>query len=160
MRDLLQFAGYDVLRERDLDLYIQDLDGTMKKILVLDNELAVYHTTVQDVAMRKSPTIKEMLSIRNAIKILNDADVVVSKRDESITTIHNECIDALDLSFDRSDLESIEKDGAAALENGFSEGVYRMRVPFFRTARLSKGAQGLSNPSSRNDGKGVEDGNG
>ena len=74
MQQLLEMASYRHLHERDLDLYISP-DTT--RILVLDNELARYATSVEDVALRKSPTLKEMLSIRNAIKILNDSDVVV-----------------------------------------------------------------------------------
>ena len=49
--------------------------------------------------MRKSPTIKEMISIRNAFKIINDKDVKISTKDESLKTIQKECIDLIDLSF-------------------------------------------------------------
>jgi len=41
---------------RDLDLYVADTGTAVQKILVLDNELPIYRTTVADVAMRKSPT--------------------------------------------------------------------------------------------------------
>ena len=57
------------------------------------------YDTVADVGMRKSPTIREMVSIRNAMKILSDADVVASKKEASVRTIQEECLSALDLSF-------------------------------------------------------------
>ncbi len=110
-------------KERDLDLYIVESDADKGKIVVLDNELAIYKTTPEDVALRRSPTVKEMLSIRNAIKILNDSDVVICKRDESVRFIQKKCLDMLDLSFNESDIENIEKDGSASLEREFSDGV-------------------------------------
>ncbi len=123
MRRLLEIGSYEFRKERDLELYISELDSGRERILVLDNELAVYNTTVEDVALRKSPTIKEMISIRNIIKILNDSDVVVSKREESVKTIQKECLDRIDLSFAESDIEEIVKDGIASLERGYAEGV-------------------------------------
>lgn len=123
MRSLLAMGSYQFIQERDLDLYILQENGDLKRILVLDNGLAIYNTTVEDVVLRKSPTVKEMLNIRNIIKILNDKDVVLSKREESVKTIQKECIDMLDLSYNESDIEEIEKDGAAALEIGDADGV-------------------------------------
>ncbi len=123
MRSLLEMGSYQFIQERDLDLYILQENADLKRILVLDNGLAIYNTTVEDVVLRKSPTVKEMLNIRNVIKILNDKDVLVSKREESVKTIQKECIDMLDLSYNESDIEKIEKDGAAALEIGDADGV-------------------------------------
>jgi len=123
MRCLLEMSPYTLRKERDLDLYVPEVEDSVKKILVLDNELPIYRTTVEDVVLRKSPTIKEMLSIRNAIKILNDTGVVVTKKAESVKAIQDECINTIDLSFTESDLEEIEKDGSASLERGYAEGV-------------------------------------
>ncbi len=123
MRRLLEMGSYTYRRERDLDLYLQDVETERGKILVLDNDLAIYDTVVEDVALRKSPTIKEMISIRNAIKILNDSDVVVSKKAESVKTIQKECIDLLDLTFDKTDLDEIARDGSASLEREYADGV-------------------------------------
>lgn len=123
MRSLLKMGSYQFIQKRDLDLYILQEEADLKRILVLDNELAIYKTTVKDVVLRKSPIVKEMLNIRNIIKILNDKDVVVSKKEESVKTIREECIDMLDLSYDASDIEEIEKDGAVALERGDVDGV-------------------------------------
>ncbi|RKZ28378.1 hypothetical protein DRQ26_01200 [bacterium] len=123
MRALLEMRSVQCRRERDLELYILDPGEDSKRILVLDNELAIYKTTVEDVALRKSPTIKEMLSIRNAIKILKDSDVIVSKKTESIRTIQKESVEMLDLSFDENDLDLIVKDAEAALDRGIIEGI-------------------------------------
>ncbi|RPH51778.1 MAG: hypothetical protein EHM85_05370 [Desulfobacteraceae bacterium] len=123
MRKMLEMSAYQTRKERDLELYMQDNASDIKKILVLDNELPVYNTTVADVVLRKSPTLKEMLSIRNALKILNDADVLVCKKEDSIRFIQNECISLLDLTFHVSDLQEIQKDGVASFERGYTDGV-------------------------------------
>jgi len=123
MRKLLEMSTYTHRSERDLDLYLQDDQARITKILVLDNDLAIYNSFVEDVALRKSPTVKEMISIRNVIKILNDGDVVISKKEESVKTIQQECIVMLDLAFDESDLDEIVTDGVASLEKEYSDGV-------------------------------------
>lgn len=118
MRRLLAMGPYKHRKERDMDLYLLSNDPENKTILVLDNELPLYHTTIADVAMRKSPTVKEMISIRNAIKILNDQDVVTSKRETSVGIVRKSCIDQLDLSFQEKDIDAIASDGNAALDGG------------------------------------------
>jgi len=123
MRELLEMSPYKFRHERDLDLYIKKADNGIERILVLDNDLAIYKTTPEDVGMRKSPIIKEMLSIRNVIKILNDKDVVISKKEETLKTIQNELIEMIDLSFNKSDIEEIEKDGLDSLEKWDADGV-------------------------------------
>jgi tRNA uridine 5-carbamoylmethylation protein Kti12 len=123
MRSLLEMASYTHRRKRDLDLFIEDVDAEKTRILVLDNDLAIYNTSVYDVAMRKTPTVKEMMNPFNVIKILKDTDVVISKKEESVKTIQKECIDRLDLSYDESDLDEIVKDGMASLEREYADGV-------------------------------------
>jgi hypothetical protein len=123
MRRILDLSPYVLKRVRDLELYIQETDTDQKKIIVLDNELPIYNTTIDDVALRKSPTIKEIISIRNAIKIINDKDVKTSRKEESLKIIQKECIDMIDLSFGKSDLDQIENDGVISLERGYAEGV-------------------------------------
>ena len=123
MKQLLEISPYRYQRERDLDLFIQQVDSGRGKILVLDNELPIYDTTVEDVAMRKSPYIKEMVSIRNAIKILKDSDVKISTKEGSLKAIQKECIDLLDLDFKESDIENIETDGLKSLERDYADGV-------------------------------------
>jgi hypothetical protein len=64
-----------------------------------------------------------MISIRNAIKILNDSDVLVSKGPDTVATIQDACLETLDLHFDHTDLAAIADDGMASLENAYQEGV-------------------------------------
>ncbi len=124
MRELLELGPYEMRKERDLELYIRQNDPEDKKrILVLDNDLSIYHTHVEDVALRKSPTVKEMVSIRNIIKILNDKDVVKSKKEESVKIIQKECIGLLNLDYTKSDIDQIKDDGKAALDWDDKEGV-------------------------------------
>jgi hypothetical protein len=123
MRDLLEMSTYAYQKERDLDLFVADSEGEQKKILVLDNELPIYLTTVEDVVIRKSPYIKEMVSIRNMIKILKDSDVKISTKADSVRTIQQDCIGDLDLSYNKADIEEIAKDGKASLESGYAEGI-------------------------------------
>lgn len=123
MRELLDIAGYDKREERDLELYLRDGTAEKTDIIVLDNELPTYATTVADVALRKSPTVKEMLNIGNAIKILNDKDVVKRKKDETVGAVRAECLETVDLSFTEADIDEIRGDGAASLENGYGDGV-------------------------------------
>jgi hypothetical protein len=123
MQDLLEMSIYTHQKKRDLDLYVADSADEHKKILVLDNELPIYMTTIEDVVLRKSPYIKEMVSIRNAIKILKDSDVKISIKDASVKAVRKACIDLLDLSYKEADIEEIARDGAASLENKYVEGV-------------------------------------
>lgn len=123
MTILLEFSSFHAEKERDMELYIFETGTDKKKILVLDNELPIYNTSISDVALRKSPTVKEMLNIRNAIKILNDSDVLVSKKEESVRSIQEECINLLDLDFNFSDIDDIKQDGLVSLEKEYSDGV-------------------------------------
>jgi len=123
MRRLLEMSPYHYQKIRDLDLYVRDIDQEKKKILVLDNELPIYETTIDDVAMRKSPLIKEMANIRNMIKILKDSDVKISRKEESVKAIQHECIGRLNLSFSEADIDQIARDGQASLERDYPDGV-------------------------------------
>ncbi len=130
MRRLLEMGGYPHVKKRDLDLYILENGGEKKRILVLDNGLAIYRTTVEDVALRKSPTVKEMISIRNAIKILNDKDVRLSKREDSVLSVRDDLEGKLDLTYETADIAALEKDGIASLKNDYLEGVMESLVLF------------------------------
>ncbi len=123
MRSLLELSPYQYQKVRDLDLYVQEIDQEQKKILVLDNELPIYQTTIVDVAMRKSPLIKQMANIRNIIKILKDSDVKLNRKEESVKAIQSDCIDPLDLSFNESDIDEIAKDGQTSFERHYPDGV-------------------------------------
>ena len=122
-RLLLEIAEYRHSKERDLDLYLPPEGSGNAHILVLDNDLPFYRTTVSDIAMRKSPTVKEMLNFRNVKKILNDGYVIVSKKSDSVKTVQQECISRLNLSFSAEEIEAIAADGAGSLEHGYADGV-------------------------------------
>lgn len=77
----------------------------------MDNGLAIYHTTIDDVALRKSPTLKEVVSFRNARKILSDGDVRVSKRTNPVRIVKEMLIDELDLSYTDADIDGIAYEG-------------------------------------------------
>jgi hypothetical protein len=146
MRQLLGESTFQPEKIRDLELFVQTNTGDKPDILVLDNDLPIYHTDVEDVALRKSPTIKEMISIRNAIKILNDKDVVVSKKLVSLSRIQKECTAALDLSFDRNNMEDLERDGRASLENKYADGVKEALLLYAEILGLQTVPKGLRIP--------------
>ena len=123
MRSLLEIRGFEHRKERDLDLFVQPDEQGEQRILVLGNELAFFRSTLEDVAMRRSPTVKEMISIRNAIKILNDKDIVISKGADTLQLLRDECLASLDLTFDETDIDELVQDGAASLKNNYSDGV-------------------------------------
>jgi hypothetical protein len=116
-KTLLEATDVEHRRARDLDLYVRPLEGEIMEVLVFDNELAIYHSTVEDVAMRRSPDWKEMFSFRNIKKILNDQDVVVSKGKESIRFLHSSALTLLDLSYTKDDLAQLVKEASLALES-------------------------------------------
>jgi hypothetical protein len=130
MRRLLDMAGYTHRRERDLDLYLENDGATKGLILVLDNDLTIYDTTVEDVIIRKSPVIKEMVSIRNIIKILHDKDVVVSRKEASVMHVREACVKQLDLSHTAEDIGDIAIDGKASLESRYADGVVEVLAMF------------------------------
>ena len=99
-----------------MDLYLKDKSADAKRILVLDNEIALYETYLEDVLLRKNPTLKEMISVRNAIKILKDSDVVISRKEKTLDILKKEFIETLALSPTVEDLSAIMADGVAALE--------------------------------------------
>jgi len=116
IQELLEMTDLEHKKFRDLHLYIRPLEGEIMEVLVFDNELAIYHTTVADVALRKSPFWQEMFSIRNIKKIMNHHDVLVSKGKESLKRIHAYALALLDLSYTRDDLALLVEDARSGLE--------------------------------------------
>jgi hypothetical protein len=116
IQELVDMTDLEHKKFRDLHLYIRPLEGEIMEVLVFDNELAIYHTTVADVALRKSPFWQEMFSIRNIKKIMNHHDVLVSKGKESLKRIHANALALLDLSYTRDDLALLVEDARSGLE--------------------------------------------
>jgi hypothetical protein len=134
---LMAYFPWTRRQERDLTLFLET-DGPGKtRILVQDNDLTIYHTTMEDVMLRKSPTVKEMVSIKNAIKILSDNDVVVSKKETSLETIQGLCINELELQFTPADIEGMAQEGKAALQNGSCEVVQESLMLFAELLELA-----------------------
>lgn len=143
MRALFELGNYTHRRERDLDLFLNANDETIKAIIVLDNELKQYRTTVEDVALRKSPTVKEMISIRNAIKILNDKDVVISSKSDTLQQVQDQLIAELNLSYTETDLDSLVNDGQDAFKNNYSDGVVEILTLFAELLGFDKAPKPL-----------------
>ena len=99
-----------------LHLYLRPLEGEIMEVLVFDNELPIYHTTVADVALRKSPYWQQMFSIRNIRKIMNDQDVIISKGKESLKSLHANAMALLDLTYTRDDLTLLLEDARQGLD--------------------------------------------
>jgi len=115
-QELLNMTDLEHKKVRDLDLYVRPLEGEIMEVLVLDNELPIYHTTVDDVALRKSPYWQEMISIRNIMKIMNDKDVIISKGKESLKRLHDNALALLDLTYTGDDLALLIEDARQGLE--------------------------------------------
>jgi hypothetical protein len=101
---------------RDLHLYIRPLEGEIMEVLVFDNELPIYHSTVADVALRKSPYWQQMFSIRNVRKIMNDKDVMISKGKESLKRLHSNALALLDFTYTKGDLALLLEDARHGLD--------------------------------------------
>jgi len=115
-KELLAMTDFEHRKVRDLHLYIRPLEGEIMEVAVLDNELPIYRSTVDDVALRKSPYWQQMFSIRNVRKIMNDHDVIASKGKESLKRLHASALALLDLSYTGDDLASLLEDARRGLE--------------------------------------------
>jgi hypothetical protein len=116
-QELLEMTDLEHKKFRDLHLYIRPLEGEIMEVLVFDNELPIYHTTLADVALRKSPFWQEMFSIRNIKKIMNHHDVLVSRGKESVKRIHANALALLDLTYTRDDMAVLLEDAGRGLEH-------------------------------------------
>jgi len=116
-QELLAITDFEHKKVRDLHLYIRPLEGEIMEVAVLDNELPIYHTTVADVTLRKSPYWQQMFSIRNVKKIMNHHDVLVSKGKESLKRIHANALALLDLTYTGDDLAVLLEDARRGMED-------------------------------------------
>ena len=125
MRALFSAAGYRCERLRGLELYLPEGTGDSERqqLFVLDNDIPMYDSTVADVVMRKEPTLKEMISIKNALRILNDSDVVVSRKEKSVDVVYAQGVDRLDLTYTPEEIKQLEYEGRGAVEWKDSETV-------------------------------------
>ncbi|WP_144683700.1 hypothetical protein [Desulfobotulus alkaliphilus] len=146
LRLLMAESSYLPRTVRDMDVYIWEEAGALPDIVVADRGLGRYRSSLEDVAMRKSPTIKEMISFTNARKILSDADVLVSSKADTLDHLHSHCLERLDLSFTLKDIEAIADEGALALEIRDEEGVKTALMLFAELLGLSSGPAAWREP--------------
>jgi hypothetical protein len=130
-QELLEMTDLEPKKVRDLHLYVRPLEGEIMEVLVFDNELPIYHTTVYDVALRKSPEWKEMFSIKNIKKVMNDQDVIVTKGRESLKRMHANALALLDLSYTGDDLALLVEDARRGLEKKSLEQIQESLNLFF-----------------------------
>jgi len=130
MRRLLEMSPYQYQRERDLDLYVKPVEGELKMILVLDNELPIFRSTIKDVVVRRSPRTLDLWSIRTIRNILVDSDIKQSVRGQSVETVQRDAIEQLDLTYTDKDIEELAIDGMAWLEGGIANEVEKTLTMF------------------------------
>jgi len=150
MRRLLELSPYQYQRQRDLDLYVKPAGGELKMILVLDNKLPIFHSTVKDVVVRRSPRTLEMWRINTIRKILVDSDIKLSTRSKSVETVLKDALAQLDLTYTAKDIEDLAREGMAWLAGNDAGNVEKILSLF--AALLGYGKQpknfGLDNTKS------------
>jgi hypothetical protein len=137
-REILDRTDFQYRRAGNLDLYVRPPEDEVTEVVVLDNELPIYHTTVDDVTLRKSPHWQEVFSIKNIRKIMNDQDVMVSKGRESLKRLYENAMLQLDLAFTRGDLEDLAQEGRRGLDQGSAEEVRETLNLFFELLGLEQ----------------------
>jgi hypothetical protein len=120
---LLELSPYQYQRERDLDLYVKPDEGELKIILVLDNELPIFRSTVKDVVTRRSPRTLEMWNFRTIRNILVDSDIKMSTTGKSVETVLRDAVEQLDLTYTDTDIENLAREGMAWLAGSDAGGV-------------------------------------
>ncbi len=124
MRKLLDLSPYVFEKRRDLHLYFRELEPGKGEILVLDNELPLYgNTTLEDVTIRKSPELKEMVKIKCIIKILSDSDILMCKGREAVRYVQDRALELLDLRYTEKDIEQMADDGIDAFARADADDV-------------------------------------
>jgi len=129
--ELLHMTDFVHEKVRDLQLYVRPSAGEIMEVLVLDNALPIYRTTVNDVVLRKSPCWHEMVSIRNIRKIMNDKDVILSKGKASLEKLHADALALLDLTYNGDDMALLLEDARRGLERRSVEQIQESLGFFF-----------------------------
>jgi hypothetical protein len=121
---LLSFTPFVLEKQRDLELYFRELEHGLGEVICLDNELPLYqNTSLDDVGLRRSPELKEMISIRNVIKILNVKDILLCNGRDAVNYVQDLAVGLLDLSFDERGVDEMAEAGTEALVKADSDGV-------------------------------------
>ena len=130
MRSLLELSPYQYQRERDLDLYVKPLEEELKMILVLDNKLPIFQSTIKDVVTRRSPRTLEMWNFRTIRKILVDSDIKMSIGAKSVETVLLDAVAQLDLTYTETDIKNLAREGMAWLAGNNAGGVGKSLAMF------------------------------
>jgi hypothetical protein len=132
MRSLLELSPYQYQRERDLDLYIkpEEGEGVLKMILILDNKLPIFRSTVKDVVTRRSPRTLEMWNFKTVHNILVDSDINISTRAKSVETVLMDAVAQLDLTYTDADIKNMTREGMAWLAGNNGSGVEKSLTLF------------------------------
>ena len=138
MRKLLNLSPYQYRHERDLDLYVKDTGEELKMILVLDNELPIFRSTIKDVVTRRSPRTLEMWNFRTIRNILVDSDIKLSSRADSVETVLRDALAQLDLTYTDKDIENLAREGMAWLAGRDANGVGESLAMFAAVLGYSK----------------------
>jgi hypothetical protein len=123
MRSLLEVSPYKHHHERDLDLYVKPDEGGQQMVLVLDNELPIFRSSLEDVVTRRSPRTLEMWKVSTIRKILVDSDIKLSTREDSVVTVLADAVAQLDLTYTDKDIKDLAREGMAWLAGKEAEGV-------------------------------------
>jgi len=129
---LLEMNGYENIPKRGLELYFRE-DPT-KEVIVNDALLGRYETDIDDVVLRKSPKLKEMISFKNAKKILSDSDVLKSVKEETLDYLRTSFIKTLD--FSGLDKGFFLKELKILFEADDFEGFFKLVLSGFEVASL------------------------
>lgn len=111
----LKMCGYSHIKKRDLELYHLKNDDLIE-VIVLDEGFGRYLSTPDDVAMRKAPTIKEMISFKNAKRILSDGDVLKSRKEDTLDHLRSLFINSLGFEPKADDLDKLYSDSLIQLD--------------------------------------------
>jgi hypothetical protein len=132
VRDFLAQTPFEPVKLRDLELYKRGGDGLAEEVLVLDNELPLYkNVSPEEVAMRRSPEVKEMFSVKNIKKIMSDQDIIVARGRKAIAHIHDEAVGQLDLTYGADDIRGLERSAKEAFAAGRTEELTEVLDLFF-----------------------------
>ncbi len=137
MRALLETAGYESQTRRGIEMHSHDFSAETPRIVVLDNELKLYETDMEDIAVRKNPTLGEMVRLKSIRKILSDQDVVVASRSDTVRVIRKEILESMDLSFTEADIGELYREGWDALDHGRGEDLVAILEMFAEILVLS-----------------------
>ncbi|RJR30766.1 MAG: hypothetical protein C4576_32770 [Desulfobacteraceae bacterium] len=118
VREILGMTDFEYRNAANLHLYVRPIKDGIMEILVLDNDLPIYHTTVDDVTLRKSPHWQDVFSIRNIKRIMYDQDIIASRGKESLKRVHAAAIERLDLTYTRADLDRLIAEARLGFERG------------------------------------------